>query len=80
MIDGKVYIFGGQGSKDAFLIDEKNNLALANKYWKEEVEGNNSFWQRTKRTTFARVSHYKSGAELAKAVEDAKAKGVLPKN
>ena len=79
MIDGKLYIFGGQGSKDAFLIDEKNNVTLANKYWKEEVDGNNSFWQRTKRTTFARVPHYKSGAELAKAVDEAKAKGLLPK-
>ncbi len=79
MRDGKLYIFGGQGSKDAFLVDEKNNLALAQKYWKDEIEGNNSFWQRTKRTTIGRVPHYKSGAELAKAVEAAKAKGMVSK-
>jgi YHS domain-containing protein len=78
MRDGKLYIFGGTGSRDAFLVDEKNNLALANKYWKEEIEGNNSFWQRNKRLVL-RVPHYKSGAELAKAVDEAKAKGVLPK-
>ncbi len=77
MIDGKLYIFGGTGSRDAFLLDEKNNLALAQKYWKDEIEGNNSFWQRTKRMII-RVPHYKSGEELAKAVAEAKAKGTLP--
>jgi YHS domain-containing protein len=76
LIDGKLYIFGGQGSKDAFLLDEKGNVALANKYWKEEVSGSNSFWQRSKRLVF-RVPHYKSGEELAKAVSDAKAQGKL---
>ena len=79
MRDGKLYIFGGQGSKDAFLIDEKNNMALAQKYWQEEVSGSNSFIQRSKRLLM-RVPHYKSGEELAKAVAEAKAKGVLPQN
>ena len=77
MIDGKLYIFGGQGSKNAFLIDEKNNLALAQKYWNEEIDGSNSFIQRSKRMLL-RVPHYKSGEELAKAVAEAKAKGILP--
>ena len=43
MIDGKLYIFGGQGSKDAFELDEATNVALAQKYWDEEVKGGNSF-------------------------------------
>ncbi len=73
IIDGKLYIFGGQGSKDAFELDEKTNLALADTYWAEEVRGHNSFWQRTKRMIF-RVPHYKSGEELAKMVAAAKAK------
>ncbi len=73
MIDGKLYIFGGQGSMDAFMLHPRENMALANKYWAGEVQGSNAFWQRTKRTTFARVPHYKSGAELA--AEVAKAKG-----
>ena len=77
MIDGKLYIFGGQGSKNAFLLDEKNNLALARKYWNEEIDGSNSFIQRSKRMLL-RVPHYKSGEELAKAVAEAKAKGILP--
>ena len=78
MINGKLYIFGGQASKDGFEIDEKKNLALAESYWKEEVAGNNSFFQRWKRLVF-RVPHYKSGEDLAKAVADAKAKGSIAK-
>jgi YHS domain-containing protein len=72
MVDGKLYIFGGQGSKDAFLLDEKANVALADGYWQQEVSGNNSFVQRAKRLVF-KVPHYKSGEELAKAVAAAKA-------
>lgn len=73
MINGKLYIFGGQGSKDAFELDEANNLALAEKYWNEEVKGSNSFLQRAKRLVM-RVPHYKSGSELAAAVAAAKGK------
>ena len=51
----------------------KANTALADKYWKEEVEGSNSFFQRSKRLVF-RVPHYLSGDELAKAVAAAAAK------
>jgi len=73
LVDGKLYIFGGRGSMDAFLLDEKANVAMADKYWKEEVNGSNSFIQRSKRMVL-RVPHYKSGEELAKMVADAKAK------
>ena len=73
MINGKLYVFGGQGSLDGWNLDEKRNLALAEKYWKEEVAGSNSIWQRTKRLIF-RVPHYKSGDELARDVAAARAK------
>jgi YHS domain-containing protein len=73
MINGKLYIFGGQGSKDAFLLDEKQNLALADQYWTEEVQGGNSFLQRSKRMIF-RVPHYKSGEELVRLVAAGKTK------
>ena len=73
MVDGKLYIFGGAGSRDAWLLDEPRNLKLADKYWNEEVQGSNSFWQRTKRLVF-RVPHYQTGEQLAKAVAEAKAK------
>ena len=73
MVNGKLYIFGGAGSRDAWLLDEPRNIGLADKYWKEEVEGSNSFWQRSKRLVF-KVPHYKSGGELAALVSEAKAK------
>ncbi len=73
IIDGKLYIFGGAGSRAAFELDTRNNLALADKYWKEEVAGSNSYWQRTKRLVF-RVPHYKTGEELNRMVREAAAK------
>jgi len=71
MIDGKLYIFGGRGSRDAFMLDVPRNMGLANKYWGEEVNGSNAFWQRSKRMVL-RVPHYKSGQELAAEVAKAK--------
>jgi hypothetical protein len=65
-------MFGGAGSRDAFMLDPQKNVALANKYWGEEVSGSNALMHRTKRTTVARVAHYKSGAELAADVAKAK--------
>jgi YHS domain-containing protein len=73
IFDGKLYMFGGKGSHDAFMLDVPRNMALAHKYWKEEVNGSNAFIQRTRRLVF-RVPHYKSGKELADEVAAAKAK------
>ena len=74
MIDGKLYINGGQGSFEAFMLNPTLNIARANKYWTEEVKDSNSFVQRAKRLTL-RVPHYKSGGELAADVAAAKANG-----
>lgn len=71
--NGKLYIFGGRGSKEAWELDIPGNLARAERYWKEEVSGSNSFVQRSKRLVL-RVPHYKSGDELAREVAAAKAK------
>ena len=71
--NGKLYIFGGHGSKEAWELDMPRNLALAERYWKDEVSGSNSFLQRSKRLVL-RVPHYKSGEELAREVAAAKAK------
>jgi YHS domain-containing protein len=73
IFDNKLYIFGGQGSMDAFLLDVPRNMQLAHQYWDQEVNGSNAFFQRTKRLIF-RVPHYKSGKELADEVAAAKAK------
>ena len=71
--DGKLYIFGGQGSKDAFELDLPRNTALADQYWRDEVAGSNSFVQRSWRLVM-RVPHYKNGEELARDVAAAKAR------
>jgi len=73
IVDGKLYIFGGAGSRDAFLIDVPGNLKLAHQYWADEVAGSNSFLQRARRLVL-RVPHYKSGEELAQLVAQSKAK------
>ena len=73
IVDGKLYIFGGAGSRAAFELDTAGNRVLADKYWKEEVAGSNSYFQRTKRLIF-RVPHYKSGEELSRMVKEAAAK------
>jgi YHS domain-containing protein len=64
---------GDAGSRAAFELDRAGNLALAEKYWREEVAGSNSFVQRSKRLVF-RVPHYKSGAELERMVQEAAAR------
>ena len=72
IIDGRLFIFGGRGSKEAFELDQAKNVALADRYWKDEVAGSNSFVQRAKRLVF-RVPHYKSDAALAAEVAAYKA-------
>ncbi len=64
IIDGKLYIFGGQSSKNYFLMNEKKNLELSHQYWDSEVKGSNGVTQRYYRLAW-RVPHYKTGAELA---------------
>jgi YHS domain-containing protein len=71
IIAGKLYIFGGQGSSDAFMLNANDNIAMADKYWRLEVAGSNAFVQRNKRL-LARVPHYKSGEQLAAEVRKAK--------
>ena len=63
IIDGKLYIFGGEGSRKYFLMDEKKNLQLADQYWLGEIKGSNGFIQRYYRLV-VRVPHYKTGAQL----------------
>ena len=72
LIDGKLYIFGGAASRDAFALDVAGNRRLADQYWAQEVAGSNSLVQRAWRLVW-RVPHYKSGAELADAVAKARA-------
>jgi YHS domain-containing protein len=63
IVDGKLYIFGGAGSMKYFLMDEKRNIGLADKYWADEIQGSSATVRRYWRLV-NRVPHYKSGAEL----------------
>jgi len=70
LIDGKLYIFGGASSRAAFELETKANLALADRYWADEVAGSNSFVQRSWRLVF-RVPHYQTSEELARKLQAA---------
>lgn len=72
MKEGKLYIFGGQSSKDAWELNLHDNYKTADKMWNEEIKGTNSFYQRLKRLTF-KVPYYNSGSELAALVAAKKA-------
>jgi YHS domain-containing protein len=74
---GKLYVFGGQSSRDHFEIDTEKNLELAHKYWNEEVSGVNAVFTRYKRLVF-RVPHYKTGQQLNDEWEALRAAGKLP--
>lgn len=63
IVDGKLYIFGGEGSRKYFLMDEKKNIQFADKYWRDEIKGSSGFVQRYYRL-LVRVPHYKTGAQL----------------
>jgi YHS domain-containing protein len=73
---GKLYVFGGQSSRDQFEIDTEKNLERAHKYWNDEVAGSNALLTRWKRLMF-RVPHYKTDKELADEWESLRAAGKL---
>ena len=73
IFEGKLYTFGGQRSREGFMLDLAKNIALADKYWAEEVSGSNAFVQRVRRLV-DRVPHYRTGAELAEDIARAKGK------
>jgi YHS domain-containing protein len=74
---GKLYVFGGQSSRDQFEIETEKNLELAHRYWNEEVAGSTAIFTRYKRLVF-RVPHYKTGKQLADEWESLRAAGKLP--
>ena len=71
VVDGKLYIFGGDVSQGAFELEMEKNIALSDQYWEQEVKNSNSFLQRTKRMVF-RVPHYKTGEEQAAELQAAR--------
>lgn len=74
---GKLYVFGGQSSRDQFEMDTERNLQLAHQYWNDEVAGSNAFVERVKRLVF-RVPHYKTDRALREEWEAKLAAKTLP--
>jgi hypothetical protein len=74
---GKLYVFGGQSSRDQFEIDTELNLQRAHRYWTDEIAGSNALIVRTKRLIF-RVPHYKTDAALQTEWEMKRSAGTLP--
>jgi YHS domain-containing protein len=70
---GRVFVFADAASKAAFELDLERNIALADRYWQDEVAGSFSSWQALKRRV-DRVPHYRSRGELAREVAAAQAK------
>ena len=63
IVDGRLFLFGSERSKKHWELDEKNNIALGDKYWAEETHDAPFRLQNWKRYTF-KVPHYKTNAEL----------------
>lgn len=74
---GKLYVFGGQQSRDNFELDTELNLKRAHHYWNDEIAGNNAVFVRFKRLIF-RVPHYQSDGALKAEWEAKRAAGTLP--
>lgn len=74
---GKLYVFGGQKSRDQFEMETEVNLERAHRYWNEEVAGSNALLTRARRLVF-RVPHYKSDRQLQQEWEAALAARTLP--
>ncbi len=73
LIGGRVFLFADADSKAAFELDLPGNVALADRYWKDEVAGSSSLWQGLWRRA-DRVPHYRSRDELSRAVAQAQGK------
>lgn len=74
---GKLYVFGGQSSRDQFEMETERNIRRAHGYWDAEVAGSNPLIQRIKRMVF-RVPHYKSDAALQAEWVAKRDSGTLP--
>jgi YHS domain-containing protein len=70
IIDGKLFLFGGERSRAYFEMDLAKNRKLADHYWETEYKGRD--WREVsgRRSRWGnRVDHYKSNRELAAEYE-----------
>ena len=64
VINGRLFMFGGESSKKYFEMDLERNMKLADGYWNDEVKGGSARLQAWRRLAF-KVPHYKTNRELA---------------
>ena len=64
IVQGRLFMFGGEGSKKYWEMNEKRNMELGDNYWKTEVQGSIPRIQSWKRLLII-VPHYKTNRELA---------------
>jgi YHS domain-containing protein len=75
IIDGKLYLFGGEKSRAYFEMDLEKNRRLADHYWATEYKGKD--WREVsgRRSRWgSRVDHYKTNRQLASEYEEYLAK------
>ena len=71
IIDGKLYLFGGERSRAYFEMDLATNKKRADHYWATEYKGKNWREVSSKFSRWgSRVDHYKSNRELAAEYEE----------
>lgn len=71
IIDGKLYLFGGEKSRAYFEMDLDKNRKLADHYWATEYKGKNWRDVSPRFTRWgSRVDHYKTNRELAAEYEE----------
>src|SRR5262249_53329242 len=72
IIDGKLYLFGGEKSRAYFEMDLATNKKRADHYWATEYKGKGDWHEvSNNRSRWGnRVDHYKSNRELAREYEE----------
>lgn len=74
---GKLYVFGGRSARDHFEMDTERNLALAHRYWNEELAGVEVSVSRARRAN-DRVPHYRTDRSLQEEYDSKLAAKTLP--
>lgn len=69
LINGRLFIFGGQRSRAYFMMDRDRNLKLADAYWQEEGKYMSSYRLQSWKRQLLKHPHYKTNRELAAEYE-----------
>jgi YHS domain-containing protein len=76
VVDGRLFIFSGASSRAMWALDQRDNIAAADRLWADEMQDAGWRWQSIKRMVF-KVPHYRS-TEALRARWDAQNPGKEP--